>query len=332
MRGNTFGKLFSLTTFGESHGPYMGVVLDGVKPLLKISVDDLNALLKRRAPGSIVGTTSRVEADVAEIISGVLDGVTTGAPLTVLIKNTNQRSQDYNPEKFEARKGHADRTYELKYGIRDHRGSGRASGRETVSRVIAAYFARLMLPENLMIKAVTKKMGDLEESYGARDFWEAIEHCNEYGFIHHSPKDVGDYLQKLKSSGDSVGGLIELRVKNVPIGLGEPAFDKLKADLAKAMLSMGACVGVSFGLGFEMANLKGSEIEKISNPFGGIEGGISNGEDLILTLAIKPTSTIGKNALEGRHDPCIIPRALVVVESMAINVLCDHYLRQMAYR
>lgn len=329
MRGNTFGKLFSVTTFGESHGEAMGAVIDGMPSGISISLEDLQKELKRRAPGQIEGTTARVEADEAIILSGVFEGKTLGTPISVIVKNTNQKSSDYDKFKDTYRPGHADKTYEMKYGIRDHRGGGRSSGRETVARVIAGYFASLIIPD-IKVKAFTSKLGPFVH----KPIPQNLEvDFSPYGFpISEKNNEIQKYLVDLKTKGESIGGLVTVVIDQCPPGLGEPAFDKLKSDLAKAMMSIGACVGFSYGLGFEMADLLGSEVSNNPSSFGGIEGGISNGERIVLTLAIKPTSTVGEKAKEGRHDPCIIPRAIPVIESMAKIVLADHLLRQKAYK
>jgi chorismate synthase len=328
MRGNSFGKMFSLTSFGESHGPAMGVVIDGIPANLNFNLNDLQAELDRRAPGKIAGTTSRSENDSAEVLSGIFEGKTLGTPVAVLVRNTNQKSSDYDTLKENYRPGHADKTTQLKYGIRDHRGGGRASGRETVSRVIAGYFAGLILPQ-VKVKAFVSKLGPfvyssipakLDSSFGPYSFPETSK-----------TDEIKNYLEDLKSKGESVGGKVRIIVDNCPVGLGEPAFDKLKADFAKALLSIGAVVSFSYGLGEEMAELTGTEVSENSASFGGMEGGISNGERMLMTVTFKPTSTVGEKAKEGRHDPCIIPRAIPVVEAMVKIVLADHYLRQKAY-
>lgn len=324
MRGNSFGKMFSMTSFGESHGKAIGVVLDGVPGGLDFSEEDLQALLDRRAPGKLAGTTSRKEPDKAEVLSGIFEGKTLGSPIAVIVENTNQKSQDYDKLKNENRAGHADETTMMKYGIRDHRGGGRSSGRETIARVIAGYFATLILPK-ITINAFISRMGDMVSEKGTCAY-------GDYYFAEKGrDEDIKKYLLSLKAKGESVGGTIKIVIDNVPTGLGEPAFDKLKADLGKGMLSIGACVSFSFGLGEEMASRFGSEVSEDRDFFGGIEGGISNGRKITLSLTFKPTSTVGKKAKAGRHDPCILPRALVVVESMARVVLADHFLRQRAY-
>lgn len=328
MRGNVFGKMISMTTFGESHGAAMGVVLDGVPPGLKVSLDELQAALDRRAPGKVEGTTARREDDKAEILSGVFEGKTLGSPIAVIVRNTNQRSGDYDKLKDEYRPGHADKTTMAKFGIRDHRGGGRSSGRETLARVIGGYFASLVVP-SIAVRGFISKMGpfefsdlpeDLNSSFGPYNFPDPA-----------ATTKIKDYLLELKAKGESIGGKARVVVHGAPAGLGEPAFDKLKADLAKALMSIGAVTSFSFGLGEEMANLPGSIVSGDSASFGGIEGGMSNGELIVLNVTFKPTSTIGEKAKEGRHDPCIIPRAIPVLEAMVTFVLADHYLRQQAY-
>jgi len=330
MGSNTFGKLFSITTFGESHGPALGVIVDGVPPNLAFDPAALQAELDRRAPGKIAGTTSRKEPDTAEVLSGIFEGKTLGSPIAVIVRNTNQRSHDYDKLKDQYRPGHADETYMQKYGIRDHRGSGRASGRETVARVIAGYFAGLVLPKQVKVRAYTTVLGPF--SYA--NPWElsASDENAPYGFPDTTKNnEIRDYLLQLKASGDSVGGRVVIVVEKCPAGLGEPTFDKLKADMAKALLSIGAVVSFSYGLGEDMAYMKGQDVSEDRGHFGGMEGGITNGDRLFMTVTFKPTSTVGENAKEGRHDPCIIPRAIPVVESMVKIVLADHYLRQQAY-
>jgi chorismate synthase len=295
MRGNTFGKLFSLTSFGESHGPAIGVVLDGIPSGLLFSEVDLQAMLNRRAPGGL-GTSNRKESDIAEVLSGVFEGKTLGTPIAVIVRNIYQKSSDYDHLKNVHRPGHADKTTELKFGMRDHRGGGRSSGRETISRVIAGYFAGLVLPK-VTVRASIEQMGDLSFNPPLLELTETEK----------------NYLENLKSNGKSVGGSVQIKVEGCPLSLGEPVFDKLKADFAKALLSIGACTSFSF------------------EP-NGIEGGISTGETIVMRVTFKPTSTVGENAKQGRHDPCILPRALPVIEAMVKVVLADHYLRQNAYR
>lgn len=328
MRGNHFGKMLSMTSFGESHGPAVGVVLDGVPSGLKFSHDDLWQCLKKRAPGHIKGTSPRKEDDCPEVLSGIFEDQTTGTPICVIVRNTNQKSQDYEHLKENPRIGHGDQTYLDKYGVRDHRGGGRSSGRETIARVIGGYFASLVIPQ-VKVTGFSQKIGpfvfeglpqSLDEGFGA------------YGFpIPEEEKKIEQYLLALQKQGDSVGGRISLVVDQLPSGLGEPAFDKLKADLAKAIMSVGAVTSFSYGLGERFAELNGKDAILERQNFGGIEGGISNGERMIMTVTIKPTSTVGKSALSGRHDPCIVPRVIPVLEAMVIFTLADHYLRQQAY-
>jgi len=329
MRGNHFGKMFSLTTFGESHGVAIGVVIDGVPAGLNFSMENLQKELDRRAPGKIPGTTSRKEPDSPEVLSGVFEGKTLGTPIAVIVKNQNQRSQDYDKLKDSYRPGHADKTTNMKYGFRDHRGGGRSSGRETLSRVIAGYFASLIIPK-VEIRAFISKLGpfSLEEAFPEK----LPEDLGEYSYPEKEKwSEIKQFLLKLKKEGESVGGRVSVVIDGCPQALGEPAFDKLKADFAKALMSIGAVTSFSFGLGERMADLPGSEVSSSSSNFGGIEGGISNGERITLQVTFKPTSTIGDKAKEGRHDPCILPRAVPVVEAMTRIVLADHYLRQRAY-
>lgn len=329
MRGSIFGKMLSITTFGESHGPALGVVIDGMPSGIKFSLENLQKQLDRRSPGKAKGTTARVEPDQAEVLSGIFEGQTLGTPIAVIVRNTNQRSEDYSKIKDDYRPGHADKTYMQKYGIRDHRGGGRSSGRETLARVVGGYFASLIIPD-IKVKAFITKLGPFE--YKSKLIDDMDKNLGVYNFAEPSKdKEIEDYLINLKKNGDSVGGKISVNIVDCPSGLGEPAFDKLKADLAKSLLSIGACVSFSFGLGEEMAELMGSQVSQNKDNFGGIEGGISNGDKIVLNLTFKPTSTIGEKAKEGRHDPCILPRAVPVVEAMVKIVLADHYLRQNAY-
>lgn len=328
MRGNHFGKMFSFISFGESHGKAMGVVVDGVPGGLLFDESKLLAELERRRPGKITGTTTRNEADCPIILSGIFEGKTLGTPIAVIVENTNQKSSDYDQLKNEIRVGHADETTMFKYGIRDHRGGGRASGRETVARVIAGYFASLITP-HILVRAFTSKIGPFEYSSIPKDL---SHEFGSYGFPDsNKTEEIMTYLEKLKQDGESVGGSACVVIDNCPKGLGEPAFDKLKADFSKALMSIGAVVGFTFGRGIDFLELKGNDVSTDKSSFGGIEGGISNGERIVLTVFFKPTSTVGDKAKSGRHDPCIIPRALPVLEGMVKCVLADHYLRQRAY-
>jgi chorismate synthase len=295
---------------------------------LDINLEDLKRELKRRAPGQHAVHTSRKEEDLPEILSGVFENRTLGTPIAVMIRNTNQRSQDYDQLKDSYRPGHADRTTILKYGIRDHRGGGRASARETAARVVAGYFAGLVIP-TVSAYAYIEQVGPHKLQTPPHD------HSVDRGEINipdpKMTKDVVNFLNDCKSNGESVGGIVALSIRGCPTGLGEPVFDKLKADLAKAMLSLPACAGFSVGEGFNFAYLLGSEISHRASAFGGMEGGITNGEELTMKLAFKAPSTIGDKAKSGRHDPCVLPRVIPVVEAMAKIVIADHFLRQSAY-
>lgn len=327
MAGNSFGELFRITTFGESHGSALGCVIDGMPGNLPVNLDDLRRELRRRAPGQHEVHTSRTEADEPEILSGVFEGKTLGTPITVIVRNTNQRSEDYKDLKETYRPGHADKTTVEKYGIRDHRGGGRASGRETLARVIGGYFAGLIL-RDVSAYAYIEAVGPYKLS--ARP-----EHGADRGEINIPEKKMSDeviaYLKDCKAQGESAGGVVALSLTGVPAGLGEPVFDKMKADLAKAMLSLPACVGMDLGAGFAMASMKGSEVSKDPKNFGGMEGGITNGQEVFLRVVFKAPSTLGEKAKAGRHDPCILPRVVPVVEAMAKIVIADHWLRQSAY-
>lgn len=325
MRGNSFGKMFSLTSFGESHGAALGVVLDGVPPGLAVNLDDLKRELARRAPGQSTFTTARKEADEPEILSGVFDGKTLGTPIAVIVRNTDQRSKDYDTLKDQHRPGHADRTTELKFGVRDHRGGGRASGRETVARVIAGYFAGLVLPQ-LSAFAWSEAIGSHKNGPVL------TRERTVLGFTNADTSTAAEeFLLECKANGESAGGIVGLIVDGVPAGLGEPAFEKLKADLARAMLSLPGCLGFEVGIGFQASELAGSVLSKDAKNFGGMEGGITNGDPLTMRVAFKAPSTVGDKAKAGRHDPCLLPRVLPVVEAMAKIVIADHYLRQKAY-
>lgn len=325
MRGNSFGKMLSITTFGESHGVALGAVVDGVPSGLSFSLENLSAELKKRAPGQLPGTTARKEDDEPEVLSGIFEGKTLGTPICVIVRNTNQRSKDYDKLKDSYRPGHADKTYMEKYGIRDHRGGGRSSGRETLSRVIGGYFASLVVPDTKFDSRIIR-LGKFIVPTAS-----VSKPVGKYGIPHFSDEEIEKYLVDLKKSGDSCGGIVHLQIDDCPAGLGEPAFDKLKADLSKALMSIGAVVGVNLGAGLDFVEKTGQEISKDVSNFGGIEGGISNGQKIKLEVLVKPTSTIGEKAKEGRHDPCILPRVLPVISSMAKLVIADHFLRQNSY-
>lgn len=327
MRGNSFGKLFSITTFGESHGEALGTIIDGMPAGMKVNLEDLQAELNKRRPGRLKETTDRNEADQFEILSGIFEDKTLGTPISIIVRNTNQRSQDYNKEFY--RPGHADKTTELKFGHRDYRGGGRSSGRETVSRVIGGYFAGLIL-NDLKVKALISQVGPHKFNFHD-DFFNIPQ--NKLNLQNPSKEEeISLYLLNLKSEGNSIGGKVRVEIANSPVGLGEPVFDKLKADFSKAMLSIGSCVGIHFGAGLDFTELTGKEITEDSLNFGGLEGGISNGENIRFELLFRPPSTVGEKAKQGRHDPCILPRVIPVVESMTKIVMADHLLRQNAYQ
>ena len=327
MAGNSFGELFRITTFGESHGTALGCTIDGMPGNLPVNLEDLKGELKRRAPGQHEVHTARTEQDEPEILSGVFEGKTLGTPITVIVRNTNQKSEDYKDLKDSYRPGHADKTTIDKFGIRDHRGGGRASGRETLARVIGGYFASLIIKDVSAYAYI--------EQVGSFKLKQKPSHGTDRGEINIPEKkmsdDVIDFLKDCKANGESAGGIVALSLKGVPAGLGEPVFDKMKADLAKAMLSLPACVGMDIGAGFQMASMKGSDISADSKNFGGMEGGITNGEEITLRVVFKAPSTLGEKAKSGRHDPCILPRVVPVVEAMAKMVIADHWLRQSAY-
>ncbi len=346
MPGNTFGQLFRITTFGESHGGAVGCVVDGCPPGLKISVADIQKDLDRRKPGQSKITSPRKEEDKIEILSGVFEGKTTGTPIMLMAKNKDARPEDYEKLKDIFRPSHADFTYEMKYGLRNWEGSGRASARETLARVAAGAIAKKFLREKLAIEflAYVEQVGDIKIESN-------IVRCPDEKIA----EQMIQLINRLIQEGDSVGGVIKGLIKNVPAGLGEPVFDKLSADLGKAMLSIPAVKGFEIGSGFTGAKMKGSQhndsffvdnngkIRTKTNFSGGIQGGISNGENIYFRVAFKPVSTIRKAQktvnrqkqeiiLEavGRHDPCVLPRAVPIVEAMAALVIIDHYLRHKA--
>ena len=350
MAGNSFGTAFRITTFGESHGKGVGVIIDGVPPGIPLSEADIQPDMDRRRPGQSEMTTPRKESDTVIISSGVFEGKTTGTPIMIMLHNNNTISSDYNDVLDKYRPGHADYTYQNKYGFRDWRGSGRASGRETAGRVAAGALAKKILKE----KGVTLQAYTLAAA-GIR--------CEKYipDQIEKNPMRACDpdaalkmkkIVEKLIEEGDSAGGIIECRIKGVPVGLGEPVFDKLEADLGKGILSIGAVKGFEIGEGFGCADMRGSQHNDamdadgfVTNHAGGITGGISTGQEIIFRAAVKPTASIstlqhtvdmkGRETeirTEGRHDPVICPRIIPVMEAMAAIVLCDHLLRLNALR
>ncbi len=357
MPGNTFGQAFSFTTWGESHGPSIGCVVDGVPPRIALAESDIQPWLDRRAPGQSRFTTQRREPDSVRILSGVFEGETTGAPISLIIENVDQRPKDYGDIAEKFRPGHADYTYWKKYGLRDHRGGGRASARETAMRVAAGAIARKvldrLLDEAVVIRGALIQIGTMAIDRGRWD-WAEVE---RNAFFSPDPEMVepwSELLDKTRKDGSSAGAVIEVVAEGVPPGLGEPAYDKLDADLAKAMVSINAVKGVEIGAGFGAAVLSGEEnademrmkdgrVTFLSNRAGGVLGGISTGQDLVIRFAVKPTSSIltprktvtkgGENteiSTKGRHDPCVGIRAVPVGEAMTAVVLADHLLRHRA--
>jgi len=339
--GNTFGELFRVTTFGESHGPALGCVIDGCPSGLTLTVEDIEKELIRRRPGSQYG--SRDEKDTPEILSGVFEGKTLGSPIAILVRNTNQNSRDYDEIKEIYRPGHADFTWEKKYGFRDHRGGGRSSGRETLCRVAAGAVAKKFLASSgIVIRAWTSAIAGLQQPSPNEDGFdfEEIERNPLRVPCKTCAEKATAKLEELRGEGDSAGGVISCLITGVPSGLGEPVFDKLDARLAAAVLSVGACKGIEFGSGFAAAaGLKGSENNSLENSGGGILGGISSGQDIFFKAAFKPTPSIAKTqkafdregmtreiTIKGRHDVCIVPRAVPVIEAMAALVLADFLL------
>ena len=347
MAGNTFGKLLKLTTFGESHGEALGGIIDGFPAGITIDFDAINKDLQRRKPGQSSIVTQRKEEDEVQFLSGIFEGKSTGTPIGFMIANTNQKSVDYSDIKSTYRPSHADYVYEQKYGIRDYRGGGRSSARETVSRVVAGALAKQIVP-NIKITAFVSAVGEisLDKNYQELDFSkieENVVRCPDS----EKAKQMEQFIKAVKKSGDTVGGVITCIIQNVPIGLGEPVFDKLHADLGKAMLSINAVKGFEYGGGFESAKMKGSEHNDLfnndgttkTNYSGGIQGGISNGMDIYFKVAFKPVATLLQKqdvltnqgdiiALQGkgRHDPCVVPRAVPIVEAMAALVIADFYI------
>jgi len=351
MSGNTFGKLFTLTTFGESHGPAIGAVVDGCPPGLSLSEDDLQGDLDRRKPGQSRFTTQRKEDDVVRILSGVFEGKTTGTPIGLLIENTDQRSKDYSKIKDLYRPAHADLTYQKKYGTRDYRGGGRSSARETAMRVAAGAIAKKYLHAEfgIEIKGYLSQLGSVVLDSDSFDIGEAEN--NPFFWPNASQVDeLAAFMQKLSKDGDSAGARVNVVASGVPVGWGEPVFDRLDADIAHAMMSIGAVKGVEMGAGFESVAQKGSEHRDqitpdgfLSNNAGGVLGGISSGQDVTVSVALKPTSSlrlpgrtvdVNNEAQEvvttGRHDPCVGIRATPIAEAMLALVLIDHCLRDRA--
>lgn len=360
MAGNSFGNLFRISTFGESHGKAIGVIIDGCPAQIEIDEDFIQSELDKRKPGQSKITTQRKESDQAQILSGVFEGKTTGTPIAILIPNEDQRSKDYSHIADKYRPSHADYTYQQKYGIRDYRGGGRSSARETAARVAAGAIAKLFLEKKGIeifahvdavgpLQAPNLDTGDLSHLLEMRE--NNIVRCADPG----TANEMIALIDEVRKSGDTIGGKISTIVRGVPVGLGEPVFDKLHADLGKAMLSINAVHGFEYGSGFNGSEMRGSnhndiflkendQIRTLTNFSGGIQGGISNGMDITFRTAFKPVATIMQdqdtlnNAGEtttisgkGRHDPCVVSRAVIIVEAMTALVLADHYLRYKAY-
>ncbi len=354
MAGNSFGQIFKITTFGESHGLGMGVVIDGCPAGLTIDFEKIQHDLNRRKPGQSSITTQRNEEDTVEIISGVFDGKTLGSPIAMLMKNNDHRSADYETIKNTYRPSHADFTTEAKYGIRDYRGGGRSSARETIARVASGAIAKqLLATENISIQAYVSQVGDVKcttpyELLNLEVAEKNIVRCPDEA----TAVKMIALIEEVRQDGDSIGGVITCVIKNCPAGLGEPVFDKLHADLAKAMMSINATRAFEIGDGFDAVTMRGSahndaftthdgRVITTTNHSAGIQGGISNGMDIYFRVAFKPVATISKQQqtvsidneattleVTGRHDPCVVPRAVPIVEAMAALVLADHWLRQ----
>jgi chorismate synthase len=356
--GNTFGQLFRVTTFGESHGGGIGVVIDGCPPRIDISEADIQRELDRRRPGQSKLTTQRKEEDRCEILSGVFEGKTLGTPIAIGVPNKDARPEDYSDIASKFRPSHADYTYEAKYGIRNWQGGGRASARETVGRVAAGAIAKkilLTLYADFEIVAYVAQIHDIvanidRAAVKVRDVGKNIVRCPDAM----AAKRMISLIEQVRDEGDSIGGVIECVARGIAPGLGEPVFDKLEADLAKAMLSIPATKGFEIGSGFAATRMRGSQhndpfemrdrrVRTTTNNSGGVQGGISNGEEIYFRVAFKPPATIARQqktvtsskqqsalAARGRHDPCVLPRAVPIVEAMAALVLCDHALRQRA--
>ena len=352
--GNTFGKIFRITTYGESHGGGVGVVIDGCPPQLKISEEEIQVDLDRRKPGQSRITTPRKESDTCEIMSGVFEGKTLGTPISILVRNKDARSQDYNEMAVKYRPSHADATYDAKYGIRNYKGGGRSSARETIGRVAAGAIAKKILKQVAGVEIIgyVKRIKDIEANIDPSSV--TLEQV-ESNIVRCPNTEVAETMIEridlARKDKDSLGGVVECVARRVPKGLGDPVFDKLEADLAKGVMSLPATKGFEIGSGFAGTTMTGSEhndefyvdengqTRTVSNRSGGVQGGISNGEDIVIRIAFKPTATIGKEqktvtkggeetslAAKGRHDPCVLPRAVPMVEAMVALVLCDRLL------
>jgi len=349
MSGNTFGRLFTGTTFGESHGPAIGGIVDGCPPGMKLTAEDLQHDLDRRKPGKSRHTTQRREDDIVQILSGTFEGVTTGTPIGLLIENTDQRSKDYSKIMDRFRPGHADYTYQQKYGIRDYRGGGRSSARETAIRVAAGGIAKKYLKEKygMEIRGYVAQLGPIKTEFKS---WEEVENNPFFCPNAEQVTALEDYMDALRKEGNSIGARVNVVATNVPVGLGEPIFDRLDAEIAHALMSINAVKGVEIGAGFECIEQRGTEHRDELTPegfktnhAGGILGGISSGQDIVASIAMKPTSSIrlpgdtvdteGKPVeviTTGRHDPCVGIRATPIAEAMLAITLMDHVLRHRA--
>ena len=314
MSANIFGERFKFISFGESHGPAYGVVIEGMPANIKIDEQLLSKNMQRRRPGQGEHTTARNESDATEILSGVFEGKSLGTPITVIVRNADQRSGDYDQIKNAARIGHADDVWKNKFAHADHRGGGRSSGRETLCRVIAGSFAQMIFQHS----GLKTDVQAFPEQIGTHKLAESKD----------LPENIKTFLSEAKSAGESYGGIVKCRIQQTLANLGQPIFHKLKADLASAMMGLGAVEGFEFGAGFAAAGIAGTDFhaKSDSESYGGIRGGISTGEEIIFRIAFKPTSSITDVSKKGRHDPCIIPRALPVIEAMAWCVLADHLL------
>ena len=352
MSGNSFGKIFKITTFGESHGLAIGGIIDGCPPNIKLDLEAIQHDLDRRKPGQSSIVTQRKESDTVKFLSGIFEGKTTGTSIGFIIENENQKSKDYTHIKDNFRPSHADYVYQEKYGIRDYRGGGRSSARETASRVVAGAIAKQVI-KDIKINAFTSSVGNLfiDKPYQDLDFSKTDSNAVRCPDTATAEKMIAK-IKAIKKEGDTIGGTITCVAQNMPIGLGEPVFDKLHAELGKAMLSINAVKGFEYGSGFCGAKMKGSEHNDLHNPdgttksnlSGGIQGGISNGMDIYFRVAFKPVATLiqKQNVLtkqatiiesqgKGRHDPCVVPRAVPIVEAMAALVLVDFYLQNKMY-
>lgn len=359
MAGNTIGTLFRITTWGESHGEALGVVIDGCPPGILLNEKDIQTEVDRRRPQDDRISTPRKESDTVHILSGVFEGKTTGMPISIVVWNENQRSKDYAALKDIFRPGHADFTYAEKYGYRDYRGGGRSSGRETICRVMAGAVAKKILTlSGTHIYGFTTQIGDItakKRNLSAPDIKEIEKNAIRCADPSTAKKMIS-LVERIRNEGDSIGGCIRIHIARPPKNLGEPVFDKIQADIGKALFSIQAVKGVSFGEGFNVATMKGSENNDVfasskgklhpkTNHAGGLLGGITTGEDIVIDMAIKPASSIGKTqktatqkgktmnlSIEGRHDACIVPRVIPVAESMVAITLVDHLLRQKAIK